>query len=157
MTLLLQGIVDTLTDAFELGAGPIQPRDVSSRRFLGIPTGYSELSTDSGHGRAATLQIQVEPHLTTPECLYGLVLLHFQHSPLEFRDLKLCPPILDATILVSKHTLEVCSAWKRLSQAALLYRQYSKSSQSRRKGKRNDNKNSQPKGVVAMLVSTGEL
>ena len=56
-TLLLQGLVDTMTDAFELGAGPIQPQDVSGRRFLGIPTGYSELSTDSRHGCAATLQI----------------------------------------------------------------------------------------------------
>ncbi len=54
-TLLLQGLVDTLADAFELGAGPIQPRDVSGRRFLGIPTRYSELSTDPCHGRAATL------------------------------------------------------------------------------------------------------
>jgi hypothetical protein len=29
--LLLQGLVDTLADAFKLSAGPIQPRDVSSR------------------------------------------------------------------------------------------------------------------------------
>jgi hypothetical protein len=114
-TLLLQGFVDALTDAFELGAGAVQPRDISGRRFLGIPTRYSELSTYSGHGRAATLQIRVEPHLTTPECLYSLVLLHFQHSPLEFRDLKLRPPIMDATILVSERALEVYAAWKRLS------------------------------------------
>jgi hypothetical protein len=29
--LLLQGLIDTLADAFELGVGPIQPRDVSGR------------------------------------------------------------------------------------------------------------------------------
>jgi hypothetical protein len=31
MTLLLQGLVDALADAFELGASPIQPRDISGR------------------------------------------------------------------------------------------------------------------------------
>jgi hypothetical protein len=155
--LLLQGFINMLADAFELGAGPIQPRDVSGRRLLGIPAGYSELFTDSGHRRTATLQVRVEPHLVTSERFHGLVFLHFQHSPIEFRYLKFCPPILDATILDSKRTLEVCLAWQRLSQTALLSREHSKASRSRRKSKGDENKNNQPKGVVAMLVSTGEF
>ncbi len=155
--LLLKSLINTLADAFELGAGPIQPRDVSGRRLLGIPTGYSELPTDSCHGRASTLQVRVEPYLATPECFHGLLLLHIQHSPLEFRYLKFRLPILDATILVSKRTLKICSEWKRLSQATLLFREHSKSSQSRRKSKGDENKDDQPKEVVAMPVSTGKF
>jgi hypothetical protein len=138
--LLLQGLVDTLADAFELGAGPIQPRDISGRRLLGIPARYSEFPVDSGHGRATAPEVRVEPHFVTSKCFHRPVLLHFHHSPLEFGHLELRPPVLDAMISVGQCTLEVFSAWKRLSQAVLLSREHSKLSQSRQKSKGDENK-----------------
>ncbi len=144
---LLQGLVNTLVDAFELSTCPIQPRNVAGRRFLGISTGHPELPTNMGHGRAATLQIRVKPHLTTPERLHGLVFFHLHHRPLEFRDFTLRLPVLDATVSVSKSTLEVCSSLPRTQN----------SSYSGKKNEGDENEDHQPKEVIATPVSTGEF
>jgi hypothetical protein len=57
-TLLLQGLVDTLTNAVELSASPVEPRDVPGRRFFGITAGYPEIPAHLHHRGAATLQIR---------------------------------------------------------------------------------------------------
>jgi hypothetical protein len=123
-TLLLQGIVDALANPFELCASLIQPRDITSRRLLGISTGNSELLANPRHHRAVALEVRVEPHLATSESFHGLVLLHLHHGFFEFGHLELRLPILDSTISISQHVLEICPTRKRLSQAILLFREH---------------------------------
>ncbi len=120
-------------------------RPHSTTRYIRPPTPRDprvvlEFPGDSGHGGATALEVRVEPHLATSECLHSPILLHFHHSPLEFGHLELRPPVLDATILVGQRTLEVCSAWKRLSQAVLFSREHGKLSQSRQISKADENK-----------------
>ena len=110
--LLLQGLVDALANPFELCAGPLHPRDITSSGLLGISTGNSELPANFHHGRAATLEVRVEPHLATSKSFHGLVLLRLHDDPFEFGHLEFHPPILDLTISISQRVLEICRTRK---------------------------------------------
>nr|BAC99928.1 hypothetical protein [Oryza sativa Japonica Group] len=122
-TLLLQGLVDALANPFELCAGPLHPRDITSSGLLGISAGNSELPANFYHGRATTLKVRVKPHLATSESFHGLV-LRPHDGPFEFGHLEFCLPILDSTISVSQRVLEICPTRKGLSQATLLFREH---------------------------------
>ncbi len=123
--LLLQGLVDALANPFELCAGPLHPRDITSSGLLGISAGNSELPANFRHGRAATLEVRVEPHLVTSESFHGLVHLRLHDGPFEFGHLEFRLPILDLTISISQRVLEICPTQQGLSQATLLFREHS--------------------------------